>query len=50
MASASNLQQGSDTNNDNKKVHFNKFATVQMMEWWRLPSDMIDPPPDDINF
>ena len=21
-----------DTNNDNKKVHFNKFATVQMME------------------
>ena len=22
-----------DTNNDNKKVHFNKFATVQMMEW-----------------
>jgi len=32
MASANNLQQGSDTNNDNKKVHFNKFATVQMME------------------
>ena len=26
--SSSNL----DTNNDNKKVHFNKFATVQMME------------------
>ena len=24
----------SQSTNDNKKVHFNKFATVQMMEWW----------------
>jgi hypothetical protein len=27
-----NVQQTSNSNNDNKKVHFNKFATVQMME------------------
>lgn len=28
--------ESSNTTNDNKKVHFNKFATVQMMEWsWK---------------
>merc|ERR1712223_1524597 len=30
--SGTNNLHHSDTNNDNKKVHFNKFATVQMME------------------
>jgi hypothetical protein len=30
----SNLKKIDTNNADNKKVHFNKFATVQMMEWW----------------